>query len=178
MMKFYYNATADGTCELHVNTGAYPDPQALPRFSRPGGGFLPRGARLTSLNLLHCALGAAEVQQCPQLAALERLEVRACSCPGGVDVPLDALLQLCGPQLTELRFSPAHAIGWDSGNSHLTAFPPQLTACPKLQQLLLIQKQASWEWPAGPYLTGALLLVAFGRLLGWNCVEWTVDPRR
>lgn len=145
-------------CDLKISSGqacslrlaGVRDPEQLHSLLQPGP-VLPTGAQLTSLALRRCRISAAAFHSCALLAWIKSLDLEGCSSPGGIDAGLHALLQNCGQQLRLLFCVTGRA------DARLVAFPEQLAACGRLQCLALLCHGAPWDWPTGPYLTGALL---------------------
>lgn len=116
---------------------------------------LPLGKQLRSCNLQGLPGSALPQGGTALLAGLRELRLEGCSHAGGMDAPLTALLQLCGPNLTRLALSPGQPAQL-SLNMALRAFPPALAACAQLRNLALRNGAGSLalELPPGPYLAG------------------------
>lgn len=102
---------------------------------------LPPSGTVWQLNLCNCCLEAASLQHLPVLARLERLTLEECFSPGGLDAPLQALVQQA-PALTMLTYLADAA---PSASGCLRSWPAYLLAHPSLRSIRLWNREAA-EW--------------------------------
>lgn len=108
---------------------------------------LPPGAALQRLVLLHCNLTVASLRRLPALTGLLCLEVQNCRSRGGMDAPLQALVQLA-PALTSLHVEAPSSK--PAGRTHasccLRSCPAYLLAHPSLRSAVVLNRQlAEWD---------------------------------
>lgn len=106
---------------------------------------MPLRCTLQHLVLSNCGLDAVSLERLPAIACLESLELRQCLCVGGMDGPLQALVQQA-PALTSLLFTIHWAPPAMLYLFRLSCWPAYLLAHPSLRSLTLIHsKQAEWD---------------------------------
>lgn len=140
---------------------------------------VPHGRQPLTLELGECRLdGLAAVLQTSRagaavLAGVRELRVLDCSCGGGMDAPLDALLRLCAASLTRLVFSGSTA---HEERRLLQQLPPALAACAQLRDLQLRNGSSATklQLPSGAYLTGGPCCSA----VGWEFLPPMLCRRR
>ena len=133
---------------------------------------LPPGAALQRLVLWCCNLTVASLRRLPALAGLLCLELRRCRSRGGVDAPLQALVQLA-PALTSLHFeAPSSKPAEPTHVSYcLRSCPAYLLAHPSLRSVVVLNRQLA-EWDLEEALR-RLPSVAAAQPGGWVAPEFS-----
>ena len=118
--------------------------QPLPPLNALLKAAVPLSYSLQQLALSSCCLDTVSLQQLTALSRLHSLEVRQCWSTGGMDAPLQALLQ--APALTSLCFDVEWAPAEYHTSYRLHAWPAHLLAHPTLRSLTLTNKgHADWD---------------------------------